>query len=73
MPWAPTPCATRLQGAGGEAFGLAGPAQGLEEALKRLRGTKVLQKQILPELNLGSGQTGQPSCGSLQEFLQSTH
>lgn len=35
-----------VAGAGGEAFGLAGPAQGLEEALKRLRGTKVLEKQF---------------------------
>ena len=64
----PHPLCHSGRGRGG--FRPGWPAQGHEEALRRLRGTTAPWRQILPEPNLGSGQAGQPSRGSLQESLR---
>lgn len=74
-PGPPLPAPLGWRGAaGGGGFRPSGPSprpRGSSEKTQRDRSS--IETKILLELNLGSGQACQPSCGSLQEFLQSTH
>lgn len=66
--WAPTLCATR--GGGRGAFGPAGPAQGHEEALKRLRGTRVPWKQILLSPTWAADRPASPPVGACRNSFR---